>query len=208
MNTLFKIALLATAAQALGLDFETPIADLQLAEKCDPEARKAEACKDLDMDVPGDAEECARREARIDKRRANRQMAKKEKAEALVLAETSLDPKLLKAEACMELDMDVPEDAAECAARHARIDRRIARMAERKAAKESHKEKTADLLYLAKMSLDPEVLKVEACMELDLGYEEDAEECAAREARIDRRIERMAEKFAARKDKKDDEAAK
>ena len=68
MNTLFKIALLATAAQALGLDFETPIADLQLAEKCDPEARKAEACKDLDMDVPGDAEECARREARIDKR--------------------------------------------------------------------------------------------------------------------------------------------
>ena len=51
------------------------------------------------------------------------------------------------------------------------------------------------------MSLDPEVLKVEACMELDLGYEEDAEECARREARIDKRIERLTEKWAAREGK-------
>lgn len=75
MNTLFKIALLATAAQALDLSSTTHAA-LQLAEKCDdPEAiiaRKVEACADLDMDVPEDAEECARRGERIDKRIAKR----------------------------------------------------------------------------------------------------------------------------------------
>jgi hypothetical protein len=63
MNTLFKIALLATAAQAVEL-LSTSTADLQLAE-LGTEEMKTWVCKGLDMDVPEDAEECEKAYAKL-----------------------------------------------------------------------------------------------------------------------------------------------
>ena len=117
--------------------------------------------------------------------------------------------------------MDDPEDAEECARREARIDKRMERMAERKAKRGGggcpNKKEKDDLPVpeLAQKSAEAiEAMKEEACAELDITIPEDAVECARREARIDSRMERMAERKAARGDggcpnkkEKDDEAA-
>ena len=128
----------------------------------------------------------------------------------------------MKAQACSELNMDDPEDAEECARREARIDKRMERMAERKAKRGGgggcpNKKEKDDLPVpeLAQKSAEAiEAMKEAACEELDITIPEDAVECARREARIDSRMERMAERKAARGDggcpnkkEKDDEAA-